>query len=230
MNSLNTDILNAVIKKTSNTEGTVRVGISNLRNEFPHITINAAAYLYAKKRGHNITGMLDIADRKSLKGIEEKPIEVPVRKNPVKKKKPHISYSTDNYFLQEHVAEFNRAFHSKCYTSANIIARKIMESLVLDILQNIYPLDSEDMLIYFDPSKGRFRNFSELLVALQKSIPKWPVQKQKAIARLVKLCKEFKDDANDKTHSLFYIVKYKKEINELDIPTMLKLVETILDS
>ena len=47
------------------------------------------------------------------------------------------------------------------------------------------------------------------------------------VKRIVKLCKEFKDDANDKTHSWYHLVSKKKELDDKDPQYILDLIEQL---
>lgn len=49
----------------------------------------------------------------------------------------------------------------------------------------------------------------------------------KPIERLYEKAKIFKDSANDVTHSWFYIVKSKRELVNLKIQSIIKLIKTI---
>jgi hypothetical protein len=112
-----------------------------------------------------------------------------------------IDYDTDDHFIQGHINELNKAYTYGCYTSVNILARKIIENLIIDILKMKYPESSlANKKLYFDINQKRYHDFGVILKNLERKKHEFGSE-NKGVERLYKLSKQFKDDANDKTHS-----------------------------
>lgn len=139
-----------------------------------------------------------------------------------------IKYDTSDYFVRGHIKEINRAYTKGCYTSTHILARKIIENLVLDILVTKYPPTIlENLNLYFDVSQNRTKDFSILLKSLYDKRKEFGFEIAKAIERFYQKAKKFKDDANDKTHSWYHLVENKTEIDELNLQSMVELIKII---
>ena len=228
MNRLNPRILRTLVGKTQLAESTIRSQLSRLRTKYPSCTQNAVAQIYAQKKNLTVLGMLDADDRKSLQALQIEPIKERQTRN---KQRPtvriidHISYETDDMFKKGHIKEFNRAFSKGCYTSANILARKIVENLIIDILRKRFPSNSkENTSLYYDIDRGRYKDFSRILENLNKKRTEFAIDDRKPVERLVSRANRLKGDANDKAHSWYFLVRTKKEIEDLDLPAIIGLV------
>ena len=123
----------------------------------------------------------------------------------------------------EHIEEINRAYNAGCYTATYILSRKVIENLIIGLLKKKF---SKQPNLYFDTGRGRFRDFSEILKNLSTSKKSFDPTIHKAIDRLVSKASAFKDEANDKTHSLFHIAT-KKELDDAGVEQILALVISI---
>jgi len=174
--------------------------------------------------------MLDQEDKASLPDLEihkPKVIRMPAKK-PTKKAKIIFNYTSSDHFVTEHVNEINKAYNATCYTSAYILSRKVVENLIIGILRAQFPDTSlANKQLYYDIGRKRYLDFSVILQNLFDKRDEFPTGKKKAIERLYVLTKDFKDEANDRTHSLYHIVTKPKEIDELDLPTILALIADI---
>jgi hypothetical protein len=227
---LNPEILSLLHERTGKAEATFRKEISLMRKTYPKLTSNAAAHLIAQRNNTSILQKLDVEDRNSLEGITISINNesssglslVPKKKNARKKKLPPIiDYNSNDYFVNEHLDELNRAYHSRCYTSVIILARKIIENLIIDILRKKFPTRRE--LIY-NNSQHRYHDFSIVLDNLYSERNSFTHDGKKAISRLNQLIKPFKKDANDKTHSWFHIVKSPSEIENIQLHSIIELI------
>lgn len=157
--------------------------------------------------------------------------QVKIPKKQIRKKEKVIKlikYETDKYFIKGHIKEVNKAYTKGCYTSTYLLARKIIENLVVGILSKKYPHNKKRNLeIYYDISRARIKDFSIILKALYDKRKDFDFEKEKAIARFYQLAIHFKKDANDKTHSWFHLVEKKKEIDDLNIQALVELLKTI---
>lgn len=138
-----------------------------------------------------------------------------------------ISYDTDDHFISGHFSELNRAYTFGCYTSVFILARKIVENLIIDILKQYFPEKKKgNKELYFDTAKGRLKDFGVILKNLYSKRNDFGTE-NKAIERLYKLSDSLKDDANDKTHSWYHLVENRKEIDNLNLVAIFELIKKI---
>lgn len=228
---LNPKIVQHLADKTGLAQGTIIKNISLLKRKYPSCTSNAVGQLYATSLGFSVMQKLKPEDKSSLPHNEITNPIVKITKKKVKSKEKIIEiikYDTADYFIKGHINEINKAYTKGCYTSAHILARKIVENLVLDILVEKFPPTSPSNLeVYFDVKRNRTKDFSVLLKNILDKKNMFGFDKAKAIERLYQRAKNFKDDANDKTHSWFHLVESKTEVDELKIQGMIELIKKI---
>lgn len=228
---LNPEILESLIKRTGKAKQTIRNEISLLRQKQPTLTMNAAAHIFALKNHTSVLNKLDSDDKESLKGVlisgQGKTI-TEVRVSPRKKGAnvqrrllPIIKYESENYFIKEHIKELSRAYSAQCYTAVIILFRKILENLIIDILRKKFPKRHD---LIFNDSLHRYHDFSVILDNLYSNRNAFTHDGKTAIERLNQLVKPFKNDANNKTHSWFHIVKSSSEIENLDMESIIELI------
>lgn len=229
MKNLDSKILVYFKEKLGVAPKTVRNNISNLLKEHPSLTRNALAQVYALSKRGNVLKYLDSEDRANLYQIKVKPpIEVQVK---TRVKKEHllilVKFETTDRFINGHIDELNRAYTYKCYTACFILARKIVENLIIDILKSRYPekiLKNKEM--YFDTQQKRFKDFSLILKSLYDKRNDFG-SKNKAVEKLYNLSLVLKDNANDKVHSWYHLVRQKEEIDKLELKDIIELIKII---
>lgn len=231
MKKLNPKILTILSKKTGKAEITIRKDISLLKRKHPSCTSNAVAQIYASHFNFSVMQKLDAEDKKTLPHIDVEKSTIKIKQKSIKKRETInnlIIYDTKEYFINEHIKEINRAFSKGCYTCTNLLARKIIENLLIDILKKKYPPTTKiNKELYYDIDKRRMKDFSVILENLYKKRNDFDLDNKKIIERINSLVKRIKDDANDKTHSWFYIVKSKNEIIDLDFQTIIELIKKL---
>jgi hypothetical protein len=228
MNSrLKPEILEKLSKDFGLSKNTIRKEISFLREDFPGISLNAAAFLFARKRGKKIIRMLDANDRATLPNTKIVKKREVIKTSKTKSSKPKIKeiidYSSSDYFIKEHIDEFHRAHHYKCYTAAYVLLRKIIENLIIDILKDKFPSKRK---LYWNDANKRSLDFSVILDNLYKNRMEFK-DKKNVIERLNQLLVPFKKDANNKTHSWFHIVKNSTEYNNGNLKTIIELIKKL---
>lgn len=225
MKRLNPKILEFLKKRTGCTLGTLRVRISEIKQKNTHITSNGAAQIIALKNNTSVLRMLDKEDRESLPlitNIQQQAIKKgSARKDNNKKIIEIIKYETDDYFKKGHINELNKAYSMGCYTTSFILARKIIENLIIDILKKKFPSKRE---LYWNKDKSRFEDFSVILENIYKMRNNF-ADKKEVIERLNQLVKPFKKDTNNKTHSWFHLVKNPREIDNLELDSIIELIK-----
>jgi hypothetical protein len=228
MKKLNLTIVECLAKKLRISSSTVKKNIYLRASKYPKATKNAVAQIYAQERGETIFRKLDKNDKESLPNFEIENIKIKVKgKTKKNHKKPPlktlINYETEDYFKKGHIEELHRTYTHKCYTATFVLARKIVENLIIDILREKFPKNKK---IYFDINQGRFHDFSIILKNLLKNKTAFG-SLNKAVERLYNLALSLKKDANDKTHSWFHLVKNEKEIENLELKAIIEIIKSL---
>ncbi len=228
---LDPEIMKKLVSKTGLKKESIGVDISRLRNKFPNCTPNAIAQLYARSRGFSVMSKLSPKDKETLPNNDVEKVVVKIKEKKVKPKEKIqdlIKYETADHFQKGHIQELNRAYTYSCFTSAYMLSRKVIENLILDILRKKFNSNSlQDKEMYFDTSHNRYKDFEIILKNLYDNRRQFNVNSVKPIERLYDTAKKFKDRANDVTHSWFYLIETKKEIDELHLETIIELINQI---
>lgn len=230
--SLNPKIVEYLSDKTGLAESTIKKNIYLLKKNYSTSTINAVAQIYAQSKGFSVYRQLSEDDKSSLPNIEIEKQTVKVKQNTTKKKEGIrivIQYDSSDYFIQGHIKEINKAYTKGCYTSVHILARKIIENLIREILTKYFPPSTrENKELYFDINQNRFKDFGIILKNLYDKRVSFDPDKKKIIERLYPLAKKFKDDANDTTHSWYFLIERKKDIDDLNLQMIIELIKILL--
>lgn len=224
---LNPEILGRLRKKTGKEESTIRKDISLLRRKYGKLPINAVAQIYALQNGTSVLTKLDKHEKESLPNIEiEKPARV-VQKEPRNRKRrllEFVHYKTEDPFVKAHILETNTAYTYRCYTAAFILCRKILENLLTDIVRKKFPQnEKENIELYFDTARGRTRDFSEILSNLRRRTGEFGPDKS-LLERVLNRADFFKDDANNKVHSWYHIVRSRKELEDTHFQDIIDMI------
>ncbi|MEW5817762.1 MAG: hypothetical protein AB1798_20500 [Spirochaetota bacterium] len=142
-----------------------------------------------------------------------------------KRTKDIIQFETTDHFLRKHIAEINKAYTNHCYTCVFVLTRKVFENLIIEILKAKYPTNRD---LYFDTTRGRNQDFSVVLDNLYGKRNEFDIERKEAIERLHQKLKPFKNDANDKVHSLYHIVESPGEIDDWNLDTIIALIKKIM--
>ena len=228
---LKPEILKRLSERTGIKEDSIRVELSKLKSKYPRCTLNAVAQLYARSHRFSVMSKLSPEDKDTLPNHE---IEKAVVKIKEKRSKPRekllefIKYETKDHFQKGHIDEVNRAYTKGCYTSAYILTRKIIENLILDILRSKFAATTiNNKELYYDINRRRYKDFEIILKNLYDKRHDFNVNSVKPIERLYQKAKNFKDGANDVTHSWYYLIESKKELDELELQLVIELIKQI---
>jgi hypothetical protein len=101
----------------------------------------------------------------------------------------------------------------------------VFENIIIEILRQKYPANPE---LYFDIKKYRNLDFSTVLETLYQKRHDFDFDRRQAIERLHQKLKPFKNDANDKTHSLYHIVENADEVESWNLNTTIDLLRRIM--
>ncbi|MCB2141231.1 hypothetical protein KQH27_00825 [bacterium] len=213
--------------KSSLKESSIRPSLSYIRQKYPFLTLNAAAEVFAKERGFNVTGYLTDEDRKTLTHLQFKPVQTIKTSNNKKKIETIVSYETKNKWLKSLMDEINRSYTFGCYTACFVLCRKLLENLLIhNIIRKKYPGNSlSERELYYDIHRKRYHDFSKILVNLQNHSADFGPE-QNIIDRICQLSDGYKETANEMTHSLYHIAK-KKEITDKKIQDIIDLIAQV---
>lgn len=138
-----------------------------------------------------------------------------------------IDYDTKDHFIKGHIAEINRAYNARCYTSVFILTRKVIENLIIDILKKKFPEKTlANRELYFDTGRHRYKDFDVILKNFNGKRNNFGTDNV-AVSRLCSLASAFKNDANDKTHSWYHLVEDKSEVEKLSISAIFVLIKNL---
>ncbi len=205
---LNPKILNKLKKKfPKRKKGSIQARLSQLSRQHG-INLNAAAELMARASNFSVWGLLDEKDKEYFKDKTPQIIKIKDNSNKKynKKIKIIVNYETKNHFLTAHFLEINKCYTYGCYTASFILIRKVIENLITEIIKKKFPQkNKQDQEIYLNLDRGRILDLSDLIRNLRKKASLFSPEEKKLILRILQLSENFKDDANDKTHSLYHI-------------------------
>lgn len=225
-------ILNHLIKKLpKHNPQSIRNAISGIKSKHG-VTPNAAAKEYANRNEIKIDRWINEKDLQSWQtipkhNVQTKTIVKKIQNQKPKKVKEYINYDTKDRFVLGHIKEVNICCTHGAYTAAFILCRKIIENLLIeDIILKKYPLPRDNIPIYFDSNIGRNKDFSKILKNLNAKILDFGPQKQ-MLSSLLQKTKMFKDDANNKTHSTYDLVRNLKDLDIEKIKDILDLIEKL---
>lgn len=224
---LRPEILEHLKTKLGYKPASIQVQLSILKRKYSGLTLNAAAQLYAQKHGSSILPKLTEEDKESLAKVQlsmvpKREITIPSQKTGQKAFIIFLNYETDNRFEKEHVKEINGTYNARCYTATFILCRKLMESLIIEILKKKFP-SVKGRILYEHSTQRRFLDFSVVLDNIHKQRTKFSITGSSVIQRLKQKATHFKNDANDKTHSLFHIAT-KTEIDAAGVQEIFDLI------
>ena len=229
--SLKPQIIEYLKKKTGLAESTIRQNVSRFKTDYPGCTLNAVAQLFARSRNLTVMQKLSQEDKNTLPNTEIVKPRIKIRQKDTRKKEKIIKiidYETNDYFKKGHIEEINRAYSKGCYTSVHILARKIVENLVREVISSKFPAKTQqEKELYFDTSQKRFKDFSVVLKNLYNRRHDFDPEAIKVIERLYQKAQKFKDDSNDATHSWYHLVESKKEIDDLNVQTIIELIKKL---
>ncbi|NWG37052.1 hypothetical protein [Nitrososphaera sp.] len=220
-----------MVKKTGKKEKSVRNGLAKLHQRYSSLTMNQVAQVYALERGLSVRSKLTPEEKKTFPHLDiQKPTTI-IKKTASNDKKRQvkqfIKYDTVDPFIRAHIDEVNKCYTFGAYTAAFILCRKIIENLLTDIIRKKFPQNTlANIELYFDTSRRRTRDFSEILKNLRTRANDFGAEKT-LLERILTKADVFKDDANDKAHSWYHIVKRPKELEDAEVQSIIDMISTL---
>lgn len=204
-------------------KNSVQARISQIANK-EGVSLATAAEIMARSRDRTVGRYLENEDREyfrrnNLKITKSKKFSSPARKSIL----TFVNYETNNPFLKGHLDEINRCYTFGCYTASFILIRKVLENFITQIIKKKFP-DGKDKSLYLNFSTGHIRDLSEIIKNLKEKSKSFDPDEKKLVQRILQLSEQFKDDANDKTHSLYHLCK-KKELEDKNPQDIFDLIK-----
>jgi len=114
-----------------------------------------------------------------------------------------ISILPDEFYIKLQ-NQINRCYTCKVYSGVQILLRKFLENLIIEILRKKYGIGSkEDVEIYYDINNNRFHDFTFLLKNFEEKIEQNDFMGFPAFNKdLIKKISKYRDIANKTTHTL----------------------------
>lgn len=215
------------------TKGTIAARISEIKYDYPQLTPAAAAQVLAKRKKKSIMRFLNDEDKKTLSTTGTAVAVAPMTTRNSSTKggkrtppKPILVFSSPDPFIERHITEINGTYHAACYTATFMLCRKVMENLIVQILKKKFPA-AKHRNMYEDPISRRSLDFSVVLDNFYKSRTKFSISTSSAVERIKQRATPFKNDANDKAHSLFHIAS-KSEIEAANTQEIFDLITIVM--
>jgi hypothetical protein len=223
------------LKKTLGmTKGSISASISQIKYDYPQLTPAAAAQVLARRKHKSIMRLLNDEDKKTLATVSSvattiKSVIVRTSGGKGGKRvlpKPILVFPSADRFIERHITEINGTYHANCYTATFVLCRKVIENLIAQILKKKFP-GTKSRVLYEDNKSRRSLDFSVVLDNFYKSRTKFSISASSAIERIKQKATPFKNDANDKAHSLFHIAS-QKEIEDANVQEIFDLITVVM--
>jgi hypothetical protein len=221
---LNSKILEILLKIYSErNKNSIQARLSQISNK-EGVSLATAAEIMARQKNRTVGRYLENGDKDYFKKNNIKIDRVKKYQKNNKEKIIHfVNYETNNFFLKGHVEEINKCYTAGCYTASFILIRKVVENLITEIIKRKFP-EGKDKSLYLNFSTGHVRDLSEIIKTLKEKSNSFAPDEKKLIQRILDLSDKFKNNANDKTHSLYHICK-KKELDDASPQLILDLIK-----
>ncbi|OEG62159.1 hypothetical protein SAMN04515654_1156 [Halanaerobium congolense] len=117
-------------------------------------------------------------------------------------------------FYEDLQAEINKAYNYRLYSSVFVLVRKLFENLVIDLLRKKYGMENVDL--FFNPSKNRFYNFSNLIENLEEKQLDFRPAEPAINSKLIETINDFRQKGNSSAHSITLNIKKEDLDEEID--------------
>jgi len=209
----------------------IRNAISKISLQYG-ITQNAAGKEYGIRNKIKVDRWLDEEDLRSWQTIPKNNFQTKIKwvkktkSSQTKKVQEYINYETKDRFILGHINEVNICCTYGAYTAAFVLCRKIIENLLINLILKKYPQKKDNISIYFDTSRNRPKDFSEILKNLHKRKNDFGTEKQ-LLESLLNRAKVFKDEANSTTHSTYDLIRNLKDLDVVKIQDILEMISRL---
>jgi len=159
-----------------------------------------------------------------LGGEETEVLPIP----PVYKRYLNVETLPDDFYIELR-EQINKAFAYGVLPAVQILSRKFLENLVVDILRKKYGMKQVEL--FFDTNKRRFNNFEVLLKNLQEKIDDFIVISSAFDADFLKKVNRFREQGNSSAHTIeLNLSREKLEKDAKDLEYIIKLLVKVYNA
>jgi hypothetical protein len=152
---------------------------------------------------------------KKLKRFPEKLAKEPPQENFI-----DFARSYPEIFYERLEDEINACHASNLPNAVLLLARKMVENLVSNLLDYKFPKQAD---LRWNINKNRPHDFSILLESLMQKKADFTQEEQQLIEKFLELCKRFKREANSKAHNIMEYIDNKEQLKNLKIPEIIQI-------
>lgn len=126
-------------------------------------------------------------------------------------------------FYHDLVGQVNATYRYGLYAAQLILLRKLLENLVIDLLRRRY--GTAGLALYYDPTKGRFLDFSALLRNLEQKLPDFASIATGLHTPALRKMEKFRQTGNSSAHSIdIHVTKADVDAKRSDATHAVKLL------
>jgi hypothetical protein len=130
-----------------------------------------------------------------------------------------------DHFLNKIVEDLNGTYRAGFYTPTLFLIRKLIENSIICILEDKFPRNQNNNInLYFDVHKNRYKDFSDLLLALNSKRSSFVIKN--AVTRFMTLATNLKDKTNSFIHHLEYNGS-KEDVEGTNVVDVIELLRKI---
>lgn len=112
----------------------------------------------------------------------------------------YINIESAPDFYRELVSQINKAYYCGLYVVVPILARKLLENLLIDVLRRRFGMKDADL--FYDKRRRRFHDFGQLLVSLEGCLAELHPVSSSFNRALVRRLDAFRETGNSRAHSI----------------------------
>lgn len=112
----------------------------------------------------------------------------------------YISIETDHEFYEPLLNSLNTAFQAGLYDTVNILSRKTLENLLIDIFREKYGLEESEK--FYNPNKNKFKTFYQLIQQFDSDLEELKPLSTAIRQETVDDLHEFREEGNIGAHSI----------------------------
>jgi hypothetical protein len=140
-----------------------------------------------------------------------------------------VNVNFEDYFLKIICQELNGVHRAGFYNSTLLLARKLLENLLIKLLEFKFPKKIDGNLqMYYDESRQRYKDFSDLIKVLREKKEEF-VDGHSTIQRFITKVEKLADITNPTAHKLTYNAS-QNDVHSLELQELLELFKKICDS
>ena len=129
-------------------------------------------------------------------------------------------------FYRQIIDLINECYNKGIYAAIPIFSRKLLESLIVDILKNKY--GNNDVNIFFDTNNGKYHGFNKLLKAFENNLNDFKVDMPSLEKRFIREISKFREKGNMGAHVLELDFKKDKSTLDNDKDTLNHIVKILI--